>query len=98
MLIAFLFFLKALVDLIENMDSGGTPSFVPRGKPMGRKLRVGDNRHENLTMEKLRREILFVLKYLYLPKADRALVENGTYAEIAAKYPDIVDNLIFLQD
>ena len=24
------------------------------------------------------------------------LVENGTYAEIAAKYPDIVDNLIFL--
>lgn len=27
-----------------------------------------------------------------------ALVEDGTYAEIAAKYPDIVDNLIFLQD
>lgn len=25
-----------------------------------------------------------------------ALVENGTYAEIAAKYPDIVDNLLFL--
>ncbi len=25
-----------------------------------------------------------------------ALVENGTYAEIAAKYPDIVDNLIFI--
>lgn len=25
-----------------------------------------------------------------------ALVENGTYAEIAAKYPDIVNNLIFL--
>ena len=25
------------------------------------------------------------------------LVENGTYAEIAAKYPDIVENLIFLQ-
>ena len=27
-----------------------------------------------------------------------ALVENGTYAKIAAKYPDIVDNLIFLND
>ncbi|MBQ7500879.1 MAG: transporter substrate-binding domain-containing protein [Clostridia bacterium] len=27
-----------------------------------------------------------------------ALVENGTYAEIAAKYPDIVNNLIFLND
>ena len=26
------------------------------------------------------------------------LVENGTYAEIAAKYPDIVNNLIFLAD
>ena len=25
-----------------------------------------------------------------------ALVENGTYAEIAAKYPDIVNNLLFL--
>lgn len=31
-------------------------------------------------------------------EALQALVENGTYAEIAAKYPDIVDNLIFLQD
>lgn len=27
-----------------------------------------------------------------------ALVENGTYAEIAAKYPDIVNNLLFLAD
>ena len=27
-----------------------------------------------------------------------ALVENGTYAEIAAKYPDIVDNLLFLSE
>ncbi len=27
-----------------------------------------------------------------------ALVENGTYAEIAAKYPDVVNNLIFLND
>ena len=27
-----------------------------------------------------------------------ALVENGTYAKIAAKYPDIVENLIFLQE
>ena len=26
-----------------------------------------------------------------------ALVENGTYAKIAAKYPDIVNNLLFLQ-
>ena len=26
------------------------------------------------------------------------LVENGTYAEIAAKYPDIVNNLLFLAD
>ena len=26
-----------------------------------------------------------------------ALVENGTYAQIAEKYPDIVDNLVFLQ-
>ncbi len=26
-----------------------------------------------------------------------ALVENGTYAEIAAKYPNIVNNLLFLQ-
>ena len=25
-----------------------------------------------------------------------ALVENGTYAKIAEKYPDIVNNLIFL--
>lgn len=29
--------------------------------------------YENLTIEKLRREILFVLKYLYSPEADRAL-------------------------
>ena len=29
--------------------------------------------------------------------AVKQLVENGTYAEIAAKYPDIVDNLLFLQ-
>ena len=28
--------------------------------------------------------------------AVQALVENGTYAEIAAKYPDIVNNLLFL--
>ncbi len=28
--------------------------------------------------------------------AVRQLVENGTYAEIAAKYPDIVNNLLFL--
>ena len=28
--------------------------------------------------------------------AVQTLVENGTYAEIAAKYPDIVNNLIFL--
>jgi len=27
-----------------------------------------------------------------------ALVENGTYAEIASKYPDVVNNLIFLND
>jgi len=27
-----------------------------------------------------------------------ALVENGTYAEIAAKYPDIVNNLLFLNN
>ena len=27
-----------------------------------------------------------------------ALVEDGTYAKIAAKYPDIVENLIFLQE
>ena len=27
-----------------------------------------------------------------------ALVENGKYAEIAAKYPDIVNNLLFLND
>ena len=27
-----------------------------------------------------------------------ALVENGTYAEIAAKYPDIVNNLLFLSE
>ena len=25
-----------------------------------------------------------------------ALVENGTYAEIAEKYPDVVNNLLFL--
>ena len=30
--------------------------------------------------------------------AVQALVENGTYAEIAAKYPDIVNNLLFLAD
>ena len=29
-------------------------------------------------------------------KAVQALVEDGTYAEIAAKYPDIVNNLLFL--
>ena len=27
-----------------------------------------------------------------------ALVENGIYAEIAAKYPDIVNNLLFLSE
>lgn len=31
-----------------------------------------------------------------IEKALDAIVENGKYAEIAAKYPDIVDNLIFL--
>ena len=31
-----------------------------------------------------------------IQEAIDALVENGTYAEIAAKYPDIVDNLIFI--
>ena len=31
-------------------------------------------------------------------KAVAALVENGTYAEIAAKYPDIVNNLLLLND
>ena len=30
--------------------------------------------------------------------AVQALVANGTYAEIAAKYPDIVNNLLFLAD
>ena len=30
--------------------------------------------------------------------AVQALVENGTYAEIASKYPDIVNNLLFLQE
>lgn len=30
--------------------------------------------------------------------AVKNLVANGTYAEIAAKYPDIVDNLTYLQD
>lgn len=29
--------------------------------------------------------------------AVQTLVDNGTYAEIAAKYPDIVNNLLFLQ-
>ena len=29
--------------------------------------------------------------------AVKQLVENGTYAEIAAKYPDIVNNLLFLK-
>ena len=29
--------------------------------------------------------------------AVQTLVENGTYAEIAAKYPDIVENLLFLK-
>ena len=29
--------------------------------------------------------------------AVQTLVENGTYAEIAAKYPEIVNNLLFLQ-
>ena len=31
-------------------------------------------------------------------EAVAALVENGTYAEIAANYPDIVNNLLFLAD
>lgn len=31
-----------------------------------------------------------------IESAVAALVENGTYAEIAAKYPDIVNNLLFL--
>ena len=31
-----------------------------------------------------------------IENAVQTLVENGTYAEIAAKYPDIVNNLIFL--
>ena len=31
-------------------------------------------------------------------EAVQALVENGTYAEIASKYPDIVNNLLFLQE
>ena len=30
--------------------------------------------------------------------AVQELVENGTYAEIASKYPDIVNNLLFLQE
>ena len=30
--------------------------------------------------------------------AVQALVEDGTYAEIASKYPDIVNNLLFLQE
>ena len=30
--------------------------------------------------------------------AIQALVEDGTYAEIAAKYPDIVNNLVFLSE
>ena len=30
--------------------------------------------------------------------AVKKLVESGKYAEIAAKYPDIVDNLIFLNE
>lgn len=31
-----------------------------------------------------------------MDEAVQKLVENGTYAEIAAKYPDIVNNLLFL--
>ena len=31
-------------------------------------------------------------------EAVAALVENGTYAEIASNYPDIVNNLLFLAD
>ena len=30
--------------------------------------------------------------------AVQALVKDGTYAEIASKYPDIVNNLLFLQE
>ena len=33
----------------------------------------------------------------YIEDAVAQLVENGTYAKIAEKYPDIVDNLVFLQ-
>ena len=33
----------------------------------------------------------------FIEDAVAQLVENGTYAEIAAKYPDIVNNLLFLQ-
>ncbi len=33
-----------------------------------------------------------------IEKAVAALVENGTYAKIAEKYPDIVNNLLFLND
>ncbi len=36
-----------------------------------------EKQHDNLTMGKLRREILFVLKYLYSPEADWTLIENG---------------------
>ena len=32
-----------------------------------------------------------------IEEAVAELVENGTYAEIAAKYPDIVNNLLFIQ-
>ena len=34
----------------------------------------------------------------YMDAAVQALVADGTYAEIAANYPDTVDNLIFLAD
>ena len=33
----------------------------------------------------------------FIEDAVAQLVENGTYAKIAEKYPDIVDNLVFLQ-
>ena len=33
----------------------------------------------------------------FIEDAVKQLVDNGTYAEIAAKYPEIVDNLVFLQ-
>ena len=33
----------------------------------------------------------------FIEDAVAQLVENGTYAKIAEKYPDVVENLIFLQ-